>query len=318
MPVSGASSTLRLDSDEGNQTQPSLERSIFVFLAWGTILLISDVPDIVWHSLSGHVPKWLFWSKVGVLSFLLAMCLIWKLIRPLWQFAVVMLVFYLALLASAGVGDTSWWRQRFAAQPPSFTIGYVGLYIRDLGVALAVIAVLWIIKRDRRAFFLARGEIDAPIQPVRWLGIKPGESWRTFGWIFAIVAGLAVVIPVALSLRLSSGIFLRAVPLLPACILFAAINAFTEEVYFRASLLSTLVPVVGKNHALWMNVVLFGLNHYLYGSPPGAIGFLMTGFLAWLLGKSILETKGLWWAWLMHFVPDVIIFASYAFLWFQQ
>jgi membrane protease YdiL (CAAX protease family) len=197
-------------------------------------------------------------------------------------------------------------------------VAYLGLYIRDLGVAFAVIAFLWLIKRDRSKFFLVKGQLDAPIQPVWWLGIGLGKSWRTFGWIFAIVAGLVVLIPTVLGLRFSSVILQRALLLLPAMILFAAINAFNEEIYFRASLLSTLPAVVGKNHALWMNMVLFGLNHYLYGSPPGVIGSLMTGFLAWLLGKSILETKGLWWAWLMHFVPDVVIFASYAILWVQK
>lgn len=66
---------------------------------------------------------------------------------------------------------------------------------------------------------------------------------------------------------------------------------------------------------LLINAVFFGLSHYLYGSPPGIIGFLMTGFLAWLLGKSILETRGLFWAWFIHFVADVVIFASYAIAW---
>ncbi len=41
----------------------------------------------------------------------------------------------------------------------------------------------------------------------------------------------------------------------------------------------------------------------------------MTGFLAWILGKSMLETRGLLWPWFIHFVPDVVIFASYAVLW---
>ena len=318
MPSHGANAEPRLDSDTGEQPLPAGERSIFVCFAWGTILLISDLPDIFWHSLSGHVPGWLFWGKAGVLGVLLAIYLSWKRIRPLWQFAAVMLVFYLAFLASTAVGDTSWWRSRFSAPPASFTIAYLGSYIRDAGVALAVIGVLWLIKRDRRRFFLAKGEVDAAIQPVRWLGIRPGESWRTFGWIFAIAAGLAVLVPTVAGLRLSPSVLLRAAPLLPAGLLFAAINAFTEEIYFRASLLSTLVTVVGRNHALWMNVAFFGLNHYLYGSPPGVIGSVMTGFLAWLLGKSILETKGLWWAWFMHFVPDVVIFASYAVLWVQR
>lgn len=182
----------------------------------------------------------------------------------------------------------------------------------------AVIAVLWLVKKDRSEFFLVMGQLDAPIQPVRWMGIRSGESWRKFGWIFAFAAGLAVVVPVVLSLRPSSDTLLRAAPLLPAGLLFAAINAFTEEIYFRSSLLSTLAAVVGRNHALWMNMAYFGLNHYLYGSPSGVMGSLMTGFLAWLLGKSILETRGLGWAWFMHFVPDAVIFASYAILWVQK
>ena len=181
-------------------------------------------------------------------------------------------------------------------------------------VALAVIAVLWLMKRDRKAFFLAKGQMDAPIGPVRWLGIKPGESWKVFGWIFAGIAGIAVFVPTMLGISPTWNTILRALPLMPAAVLFAAVNAFTEEVYFRASLLSTLHDVVGKTHTLLITLVFFGLAHWLYGSPPGIIGFLMTGFLAWLLGKSMLETKGFLWPWIIHFVPDVVIFISYALL----
>lgn len=60
-----------------------------------------------------------------------------------------------------------------------------------------------------------------------------------------------------------------------------------------------------------LNVVFFGMAHYLYGSPAGIPGFLLTGFLAFLVGKSMLETRGLLWPWFIHFVPDVVVFASY-------
>jgi hypothetical protein len=291
---------------------------LLVFCAWAAILLISDLPDIIWNRLLGQVPESLFWMKVGVLGLLLVACSVWERVRPLRQFALVMLVFFLAFAASTWAGNTPWWRSRFGGPRVSFTVGYCGAYFRDLGVAFAVIAALWLIKRRRSEFFLVRGRLDAPIEPVRWLGIRQGESWRTFGWIFAMAAGFCVLIPTALGLRLTSAALLRAAPLLPAGLLFAAVNAFTEEIYFRASVLSTLPAVIGRTHAMLINVVFFGLAHYLYGSPPGVIGFLMTGFLAWLLGKSMLETRGLAWAWFMHFVPDIIIFASYAVLWVQK
>jgi len=73
--------------------------------------------------------------------------------------------------------------------------------------------------------------------------------------------------------------------------------------------------VVGRGQAQALNVVLFGLAHYLVGSPPGIPGALMTGFLAWLMGKCVLETRGLLGAWVIHFLPDVVIFATYALLW---
>jgi hypothetical protein len=32
-------------------------------------------------------------------------------------------------------------------------------------------------------------------------------------------------------------------------------------------------------------------------------------FMGWLFGKSMLETKGFFWAWFLHFVSDVLVLA---------
>ncbi len=302
-----------------NNTSPSrTEKRILIISAWTAMLLISSLPDILWNGLTGQVPAWLDWGKVGAIALFFGLTLIWKRIRSLWQYACVLLVFYLAYIVSQWVGNTPWWQSRFNGPDVSFTVGYLGIYILDFGIAASVIAVLWAMKRRREAFFLVKGQLDAPIKPVRWLGIREGESWRTFGWIFAIAASLAVLIPTILAMRPSPDALLRAVPLLPSVLLFAAINAFNEEIYYRTSLLSTLPEVIGRNHAQLINVALFGLAHYLYGSPPGMIGFLMTGFLAWLLGKSMLETKGLLWPWFIHFLPDMVVFTSYAIVFVQK
>jgi hypothetical protein len=226
-----------------------------------------------------------------------------------------MLIFYLAVLASTWIGNLPGWQSRFGGSQSSFALGYLGIYLRDFGIALSVIAGLWLIKRRRSEFFLVRGRLDAPVEPVRWLGIRQGESWRVFGWIFSLAASLILLVVMALSVKPAANALLRAVPLLPAALLFAAINAFNEEVYFRASMLSTLHEVVGKSHALLISSAFFGLNHYLYGDPGGVIGFLMTAFLGWLLGKSMLETRGMFWPWLIHWLPDVVVFATYAVLW---
>jgi membrane protease YdiL (CAAX protease family) len=281
--------------------------------AWALTLLISDLPDILFKQLTGRIPAWLFWGKIGAAAAAIVLSLAWRKIRPLLAFALVMLIFNLALAGSSALGQAAWWRTPFGGAQASFAVGYIGLYLRDLAVAAAVILVLSALKRKRSEFYLVKGDWRAPIVPVRWLGIPAGESWRKFGWIFAGVAGLAVAVPMFLNARIPAGAMLKAAPLLPWALVFAAVNAFTEEVYFRASLLATLPKIIGKGQILLINAVFFGLAHYLYGSPPGVVGFLMTGFLAWLMGKAMMETRGLLWPWIIHVVPDAVIFVAYAF-----
>lgn len=294
-----------------SSTSDTSQRRFLILLAWAVMLLVSDLPNIVWDRLINGEPSWLLWGKVGLLIIFFMLCLVWKKIRPLLQYAAIFLVFYLSFVVSLSVRATNLWKGWFGGSYPSFTLEYLGAFIPDLGIAFVVIVALWIMKRRRSEFFLTKGQLNAPIEPIRWLRIGEGESWRTFGWIFALVAGLGILIVVILSVNPSLEILYRIAPLLPSVVLFAAINAFTEKVYFRVSFLSTLHKVIGKRHSLLITAVFFGLSHYLYGSPSGLPGFLMIGFLGWLLGKSILETKGLFWAWFIHFVPDVIIFASY-------
>jgi membrane protease YdiL (CAAX protease family) len=295
------------------------QRKLLILFAWSSILMISDLPDIICNYSFNAVPGWMFWAKSLFMIMFLVICLIIKKLRLLLPYSFVMLIFYLALSASEFLRTSSWWMGLISEDAkPSFLLTYARPYIRDIGVTLIVIFALWIVKKRRSEFFLVKGQLDAPIEPVIWLGIKKPEPWRKFAWIFGIIAALAVAIPTILSLKPSAEVLKKCIPLIPAAILFAGINAFNEELYFRSSLLSTLTQVIGRTHTLLINVAFFGLAHYLYGSPPGVTGFLMTGFLAFLLGKSMLETKGFLWPWLIHFLPDVIIFFSYAIVWMRQ
>jgi hypothetical protein len=289
--------------------------SLAIICAWMVVLLVSDLPNILFVKLTGADPTWMLWAKVVVLAAALALSFLVKAIRPLWGFAFVFLVFFLTNHGVDWVRSTEFWQSRFEFEGVSYPAFFLPFHTLDIARMLLVIAALWFVKRNRADFFLVKGQMDAPIEPVRWLGIKQGESWRTFGWIFTVCAAAAIVIPLALSLPLTADAFSRALPFLPLAILLAGLNAFAEETYYRASMLSTLKDFTGNNHALLLSCIFFGLAHWLYGSPPGVIGFALTGFLAFLLGKSMLETKGILWAWIMHFIPDMFIFFSYAMTW---
>jgi hypothetical protein len=44
------------------------------------------------------------------------------------------------------------------------------------------------------------------------------------------------------------------------------------------------------------------------GVPYGLVGVGLAWFLGWILARSMLETRGLWWARLIHFLLDVSLF----------
>jgi len=88
---------------------------------------------------------------------------------------------------------------------------------------------------------------------------------------------------------------------------FALVNSFVEEITFRYTFASIV-----EHHKLnqyisqALSALIFGAVHY-FGVPRGIPGIILAAFLGWFLSKSIHETKGFFWAWVIHFVQDVII-----------
>ena len=177
-------------------------------------------------------------------------------------------------------------------------------------VTLAIIAALFVLKRSPAAFFLVKGDTSAPVEPVKWPGIK-NERWDTLGRNFAVIISSVTLAFLVFAGRPSLDMAVRVLPFLPAVLLAAALNAFNAEMSYKASFLSVLEDAVGRNQALWLMAAYFGIGHF-YGVPYGVIGVLMAGFLGWFLGKSMLETRGLWWAWFIHFWQDVLVFSFLA------
>lgn len=96
---------------------------------------------------------------------------------------------------------------------------------------------------------------------------------------------------------------------LPAAVLFAGMNAFSENFAYRAALLPQLLPAVGKQQALLLTAVFFGLPHF-YGFPPGIGGPILAGFLGWVLGKAMVGTRGFLWPWLIQLPLDILAVLS--------
>lgn len=279
--------------------------------AWTIMLLVSLLPNILWHELAGGSARWLFWAKIAFLAALVGVSSAWKPIRALRNFVLLLLAISVAEELVAQLTALPFWQGWFGGFGASFAVSMAGIQLGRLLVSLLMIGVLLALGYRRGDFFLVRGQVDAPIKPVRWLGFPKPEPWTRFGgqWVIYISLGLLAFLIIGGRPSLQS--FLQAAPMLPAVLVLAAMNAFNEELSYRSTLLAGLERFVGSQHALWNAALFFGLAHY-FGVPYGIVGVLMSTFLGWMLGKSMLETRGFFWAWFIHFVQDVLIFSFMA------
>ena len=174
------------------------------------------------------------------------------------------------------------------------------------------LAILFVTKKDAFRTYFKKGDTAAPIVPEPYVGIKPteGENWSHIGRNFAVVVSLVTGIVIYFQLFKDSGIEASTIlKVLPFSVLFAFSNSFVEEIITRLGVVVTFRNVLSDKIVPLVSAVIFGTVHY-WGNPGGLTGVVVAGFLGWLLAKSIIETKGIFWAWLIHFLQDVIIFCA--------
>lgn len=179
-------------------------------------------------------------------------------------------------------------------------------------IALLLLLVLWIFKREELKFFFRKGDIGAAITPEPWVGIKPkgNQTWLNYGISVGITISVVTAIIIYFQLIHRKEIdFSNILPILLFSLLFSLTNSFIEESVTRISVVVTLKDKVKDRIIPFISALIFGTVHY-WGNPGGIPGVLAAGFLGWFLAKSILETKGFFWAWVIHFAQDVIIFTA--------
>ena len=279
--------------------------------AWGATLLISALPNIWYIEFGGGVPYWLIWGKIAFLVVMIVVTLRWNAMRSLCDYFVVLAVIYLTTEFFFRVSSMAWWHEQFYYEDASFSVAMLGDQFVRLAISFATVATLLLLGFHRADFFLSTGRLDALAKPARLLGMKDAEPWTRFGWKFLLGSVVALGTFLGVAGWQYLGRVPQVLPLLPIVVLLASLNAFNEELVYRAALLAPLHMVIGDRQAIYLSATLFGLAHYT-GVPYGVTGVLMATFLGWALGKSMIETKGFVWAWSIHFVMDVMIFCLMA------
>jgi hypothetical protein len=299
----------------------SQNRTTLLAVAWIVMLLVSSLPVIILQEIFHiSVP---YQSRVlvslGLLLVVLALTFVWRTIHPLRDFFIVFVIlfaaegFFYGLVGNLPALD-------YYLESSDFVPSLLSTQVLRMAVSLVMLAGLMIIKKKREAFYLVKGDLAAVADPMPPI-MKLPATWRVLGrelslWIsLGTLAFLLIAAFPSLNAQFQKGalggMLSQMLVLLPFVLLMAAMNAFSEELTYKASFLSVLENPAGKRQALLLMAAFFGIGHY-YGVPYGVIGVLMAGFLGWLLGKSMLETRGFAWAWVIHFLQDALIFSFMA------
>lgn len=305
----------KLKSTQNSESYKTTDLKIII-AAWVVVLLASSFSLIMWREFGVGEPLWWPYITFFILLAFFLLSLIVKDFKCLRSFIAIILIIFLFGFGGGWqwgfipwVRNSTFWTDWTSSMP--WALSSLVIHLLRLTPAIVVLFYLFSIKRKPKDFFLVKGEIKALVEPSKLLGMKEPKPWTNIGSIFAIIFTLGTLIFLLATQTPTLEDFLGVLPLLPIVILIAAMNAFNEEFTLRAAPLSELWKKIGKQHALLLTTVYFGLGHF-YGVPSGILGVLLSAFLGWFLGKSLLETKGFFWAWIIHFFPDIIIFTFYA------
>ncbi|MEO2202952.1 CPBP family intramembrane glutamic endopeptidase [Paenibacillus pabuli] len=188
----------------------------------------------------------------------------------------------------------------------------ISYQITVLLLAFIIIGIVYGMAGKGGLAYLNLKKRDGRIRPEPWIGIKPKETetWKHLGLNFMIIITLVTAVVIYIQVVHGESVSLELYPGGILILVFALMNAFSEEIIFRFS----FVAVVGKYGlspyaAQGLSAIIFGTVHY-FGHPGGVPGVLMAAFIGWFLAKSMLETKGFFWALTIHFLQDVLIFSA--------
>ena len=284
-------------------SRPTVSARSLLYVAWAIVLLLT-VPEIILRAFLQVDTSWMLLARIGLLAGAIALAVVWPPVRPLRGMLVIFLVIYAVegwLLLTA-VPQSQIYRDLFDSSP---NLAFFGERLMRIVAVLVMLAVLLLMGLRRRDFYLAVGDVKATAEPTRrWIPTK-AEPWTTFGRNYAIISVGLLLFFLIPALQPSLADF--SVGLLLFAAICAAMNSFAEEFLYRSALIPQALPLFGKGATLLLVPGWFGLAHY-FGVPNGLTGVLLAAIGGWFFAKSMIETRGMAWAWFLHFLADFTVY----------
>lgn len=226
------------------------------------------------------------------------------------RYAVVLTALVLFPHLAVLVGRTPLWQSMFMQQ--TFTGYYASSVLLKLVSTIPLIALLLLLFKSPEEVYLGKGDLSVKAEPIKWLGIHPNwVTWRKLSILSALaISGGTLLLTLITVTGFSVPETFGALPRhMPAIVLFALINSLSEGFMFRNAILGSLRRALPKEQVLLIAAAFFGMAHF-YGAPSGIVGIVMSGLLGWYMSRSMYETGGLVSSWIIHFMQDVVIFAT--------
>jgi membrane protease YdiL (CAAX protease family) len=278
-------------------------------VAWAAVIG-STLPDIIWQESGLKISFW-FTTIESACILVAALAAIWvPSLRGIWRFLVAVAILnfaweYIApnlanLPAVLHVTDNASWGARLFLSRLFTLSGAVLLCFTLIGSGIT-----------RRDLFLCKGNPAAPAQPIEFLGLRNPVPWTWLGPAFILVFALALAPYLYLTVHPNFSVSERILRTFPWSVAVATLNAASEEFQFRSVLLAHLRKVFRPGEAVLLTAVFFGIGHY-YGQPSGPLGVAMAGFAGWIWARSMIDTRGGVWAFLIHMFQDIVIFTFLA------
>ncbi|MDX2172457.1 MAG: CPBP family intramembrane glutamic endopeptidase [Bacteroidota bacterium] len=213
---------------------------------------------------------------------------------------------------------------KYIKQSPFFSYhpnSYINFQINYQLILLAITALslttTYFLSKANFMNYFSIGNISAPAQELKLFGIKQNDSWIKTGVSLSIIISIVTGLFMFFQIK---GVGVDWSHLLAGIlwiVLFSLTNSFGEEIIYRLGIVSPLSGLMSPIIVYVISAILFGVPH-LAGMPSGLIGATMAGLLGLVLAKSLFETNGLFWAWLIHFLQDVIIIGSLYLMSFKK
>jgi membrane protease YdiL (CAAX protease family) len=161
----------------------------------------------------------------------------------------------------------------------------------------------------RDDLFLRVGQLNAPVKPERILWFRSRLRWWHLGPLIVLIFALAMTAFLFSKLRPNFWQLTQHWQLFPWALATASLNAANEEFQFRCVPLAHLRKIMSLREGVWLTAIFFGLAHYFGQSQPsGWLGVFMATIAGFVWAKSMVETRGVGWAFGIHFVQDLVIF----------